>query len=97
MYSKKSQSELIENKDYNMVLLLPHNATKIIYFSKSFSIRFFLLVIKEYYVFLKVAANGLGICDGTAFENRQPKICTKVDSSTNVQLLPSVVLLQIPC
>ena len=44
MYSKKSQSELIENKDYN--------------FSKSFSIRFFLLVIKEYYVFLKVAANG---------------------------------------
>ena len=57
MYSKKSQSELIENKDYNMVLLLPHNATKIIYFSKSFSIRFFLLVIKEYYVFLKVAAN----------------------------------------
>ena len=59
MYSKKSQSELIENKDYNMVLLLPHNATKIKYFSKSFSIRFFLLVIKEYYVFLKVAANGL--------------------------------------
>ena len=58
MYSKKSQSELIENKDYNMVLLLPHNATKIIYFSKSFSIRFFLLVIKEYYVFLKVTANG---------------------------------------
>ena len=60
MYSKKSQSELIENKDYNMVLLLPHNATKIIYFSKSFSIRFFLLVIKEYYVFLKVTANGWG-------------------------------------
>ena len=60
MYSKKSQSELIENKDYNMVLLLPHNATKIKYFSKSFSIRFFLLVIKEYYVFLKVAANGRG-------------------------------------
>ena len=57
MYSKKSQSELIENKDYNMVLLLPHNATKIKYFSKSFSIRFFLLVIKEYYVFLKVTAN----------------------------------------
>ena len=67
MYSKKSQSELIENKDYNMVLLLPHNATKIIYFSKSFSIRFFLLVIKEYYVFLKVAANVWHICDGRAF------------------------------
>ena len=68
MYSKKSQSELIENKDYNMVLLLPHNATKIIYFSKSFSIRFFLLVIKEYYVFLKVAANGKGLCEVRATE-----------------------------
>ena len=67
MYSKKSQSELIENKDYNMVLLLPHNATKIIYFSKSFSIRFFLLVIKEYYVFLKVAANESGLREGGAF------------------------------
>ena len=64
MYSKKSQSELIENKDYNMVLLLPHNATKIIYFSKSFSIRFFLLVIKEYYVFLKVAANATHMPSG---------------------------------
>lgn len=64
MYSKKSQSELIENKDYNMVLLLPHNATKIKYFSKSFSIRFFLLVIKEYYVFLKVAANGKAFVQG---------------------------------
>ena len=64
MYSKKSQSELIENKDYNMVLLLPHNATKIKYFSKSFSIRFFLLVIKEYYVFLKVTANRV-LCHGS--------------------------------
>ena len=66
MYSKKSQSELIENKDYNMVLLLPHNATKIKYFSKSFSIRFFLLVIKEYYVFLKVTANDRGYGLGRA-------------------------------
>ena len=74
MYSKKSQSELIENKDYNMVLLLPHNATKIIYFSKSFSIRFFLLVIKEYYVFLKVAANGFQLGeDGTFSTNLQSK------------------------
>ncbi len=69
MYSKKSQSELIENKDYNMVLLLPHNATKIIYFSKSFSIRFFLLVIKEYYVFLKVAANGWYMLSGRISES----------------------------
>ena len=69
MYSKKSQSELIENKDYNMVLLLPHNATKIIYFSKSFSIRFFLLVIKEYYVFLKVAANGSQLYAGRDFNH----------------------------
>ena len=66
MYSKKSQSELIENKDYNMVLLLPHNATKIKYFSKSFSIRFFLLVIKEYYAFLKVAANISTVADKLA-------------------------------
>lgn len=57
---------------------------------------FFLSFIYER-CFGKIAGNGLGICDGTAFENRQPKICTKVDSSTNVQLLPSVVLLQIPC
>ena len=71
MYSKKSQSELIENKDYNMVLLLPHNATKIIYFSKSFSIRFFLLVIKEYYVFLKVAANGKSIGEVRAELNKK--------------------------
>ena len=70
MYSKKSQSELIENKDYNMVLLLPHNATKIKYFSKSFSIRFFLLVIKEYYVFLKVAANGSGIAAVGDFQHQ---------------------------
>ena len=70
MYSKKSQSELIENKDYNMVLLLPHNATKIKYFSKSFSIRFFLLVIKEYYVFLKVAANVPRLCIVAVFVNR---------------------------
>ena len=79
MYSKKSQSELIENKDYNMVLLLPHNATKIIYFSKSFSIRFFLLVIKEYYVFLKVAANvcvyeALGIA-GFVCIRRHKRLC----------------------
>ena len=46
----------------------------------------------EFMVHLKVTPNGLGICEGTAFENRQPSICTKVDSSTNVQLLPSAVL-----
>ncbi len=75
MYSKKSQSELIENKDYNMVLLLPHNATKIKYFSKSFSIRFFLLVIKEYYVFLKVAANVLGLGFRAAAGGSWLKLC----------------------
>ena len=80
MYSIKSQSELIENKDYNMVLLLPHNATKIKYFSKSFSIRFFLLVIKEYYVFLKVAANGPGLGVRAGFSAR------KVRASDNAQI-----------
>jgi len=44
-----------------------------------------------------LAANVFGICEGTAFENRQPNICTKVDSGTNAQLLSSAVLLQIPC
>ena len=81
MYSKKSQSELIENKDYNMVLLLPHNATKIIYFSKSFSIRFFLLVIKEYYVFLKVAANGPRLGDSGGLESQNFQSFTNLSNS----------------
>ena len=81
MYSKKSQSELIENKDYNMVLLLPHNATKIKYFSKSFSIRFFLLVIKEYYVFLKVAANGRRYVFVADFEAQHCQTTMKFEAS----------------
>ncbi len=36
---QKSQSELIENKDYDMELLLPHNATKIKSFLRNFIIR----------------------------------------------------------
>lgn len=86
MYSKKSQSELIENKDYNMVLLLPHNATKIIYFSKSFSIRFFLLVIKEYYVFLKVAANGKSIGEVRDFEELNVQEFTNVANAFSMKL-----------
>lgn len=39
----------------------------------------------------------LGICEGTVFEKRQLNISTKVDRCTTVQLLPSAVLLQIPC
>ena len=59
--------------------------------------------VGKYTIFLfstvgrNIAANGLGICDGTAFENRQPKICTKVDSSTTAQLLPSAPIAAIPC
>ena len=49
----------------------------------------------KFEVSIKVAGNVRHICEGTAFEKRQPKICRKVDSSTNVQLLPSAVLLQI--
>ncbi len=45
----------------------------------------------------RVAANVLGIGEGTAFEKRQPNVSTKVDRSTNAQLLPSAVLLPIPC
>jgi len=46
---------------------------------------------------VKLTANVRHICEGTAFENCQPKICTKVYSSTTVQLLPSAVLLAIKC
>ena len=42
MYSKKSQSELIENKDFNMELLLPHNTAKIKYFRKFLVLEFFI-------------------------------------------------------
>ena len=45
----------------------------------------------------KIAPNGLGIAEGGAFEIRPPNVSTKADSSTNVQLLPSALLLQIPC
>jgi hypothetical protein len=48
-----------------------------------------------HYRSVSLVANVRHICEGTAFENRQPNICTKVDSSTTVQLLPSAVLLQI--
>jgi hypothetical protein len=44
-----------------------------------------------------IAFNVLGICEGTVFEKRQLNISTKVDRCTTVQLLPSAVLLQIPC
>jgi REP element-mobilizing transposase RayT len=44
-----------------------------------------------------IAHNGLGICEGRAFEKRQLVYCTNVDSSTNVHFLPSALLLQIPC
>lgn len=44
-----------------------------------------------------LAGNVLGICEGTVFEKRQLNISTKVDRCTTVQLLPSAVLLQIPC
>jgi len=44
-----------------------------------------------------VAHNGLGICEGRAFEIRLPIVSTNADSSTNVELLPSALLLQIPC
>ena len=60
MYSRKSQSELIENKDYNMELLLPHNTAKIKYFSKIFSIRIFIGYQRALGTF-QVAANGGGM------------------------------------
>jgi hypothetical protein len=45
----------------------------------------------------KMAYNGLRLGEGREFENRQPKLSTNVDSSTNVQLLPSALLLPNRC
>jgi len=44
-----------------------------------------------------VAANGSRLGEGRAFENRQPKLSTNVDRITNVQLLPSALLLPNRC
>jgi hypothetical protein len=44
-----------------------------------------------------ITANGLRLGEGREFENRQPKLSTNVDSSTNVQLLPSALLLPNRC
>ena len=41
--------------------------------------------------------NGLGICEGTAFEKLKPNLAQKFHSSTTVELTTSAVLLQIPC
>ena len=46
---------------------------------------------------LNMAGNGLGIAAVGDFENRQLNICTKVDSSTDVQLLLSAPIAAIPC
>ena len=48
-------------------------------------------------VSLSISANGLGIGEEGEFENLQSNICTKVDSSTTDQLLPSAPFLPIPC
>jgi hypothetical protein len=44
-----------------------------------------------------ITGNVSGIAAVGEFENRQPNICTKVDSSTTVQLLPSAPIAAIPC
>lgn len=48
-------------------------------------------------LFFRVTHNGLGIGEEGEFENLQSNICTKVDSSTTDQLLPSAPFLPIPC
>ena len=45
----------------------------------------------------RLAYNGLGLGEGRAFEIRQLGLSTNVDRSTNVQLLPSALLLPNPC
>jgi hypothetical protein len=42
-------------------------------------------------------ANGFGICEGRALGNSRLKFYTNADNSTNAQLFPSTLLLQIPC
>ena len=37
------------------------------------------------------------VCEGTAFENGQPNICTKAERNTNVDVLPSALLLRSSC
>jgi hypothetical protein len=44
-----------------------------------------------------IGYNGLGIGEGRAFEKCQLNLRTKADRSTNVELLPSALLLPIPC
>lgn len=44
-----------------------------------------------------IAANGLGIAEVGAFENRQFKYSKKADRRTLVELLPSAPILAIPC
>jgi hypothetical protein len=44
-----------------------------------------------------VTHNGLRLGEGREFEKRQPKYTTNVDRSTNVQLLPSALLLPNRC
>jgi hypothetical protein len=44
-----------------------------------------------------ISANGLGIAEVGAFENRQFKYSKKADRRTLVELLPSAPILAIPC
>ncbi len=44
-----------------------------------------------------ITANGLGIAEVGAFENRQFKYSKKADRRTLVELLPSAPILAIPC
>jgi hypothetical protein len=57
----------------------------------------FCLFVSVRTVALSMGHNGLGIGEGRAFEKRQFKYSTKADSSRNVQLVSSALLLPIPC
>jgi hypothetical protein len=37
-------------------------------------------------------SNGLGICEGLAFENRLPNVSTNADRNSNAEFLPSALL-----
>ena len=45
----------------------------------------------------KFASNGLGICEGREFENRQSNLALKIHSSTTVEVCSSAPIVAIPC
>jgi hypothetical protein len=56
-----------------------------------------IMIISFFMIFVRVVDNVLGIAEVGAFEKRQFKFSTKADRSTNIEVLPSALLLPNPC